>query len=231
MRKFSIHLIFSCNPRIRSDAGLVMSVVNMNLRDLNPKIEVEIRKQFPEYSRRAEDEEMEVSRSSKRHFLYSTHFDYRFVVNCDTEHSVIERILGFEQSLEEMLRDLDFYLGDFMHNIDYHDQPVRFDSDVDDKWIDDLFSEFDREHILSFLYGNKGVKFTQEQLLDELSKMTHKKQEQPKVISSIVSPKRVYDQFMFRFSRNLMMMADERLLKMQSMEKNGEIQIFFWVEN
>jgi hypothetical protein len=63
------------------DAGLVLGVVNQNLRELNPKIEEEIRRQFPEYARGAHDEEQEIPGHPKRRFLYSTHFDFRFNVN------------------------------------------------------------------------------------------------------------------------------------------------------
>jgi hypothetical protein len=129
-----------------------------------------------------------------------------------------------------MLLERGFYLGDFTYNLDYIEQPVQFDSNQEDDYIDKLFSDFDREHIFSFLRANKGMKFTQEQLLDELSKLSREKEAEPVVISSIVSPKVIHDQFMFKFGRNLMMMADERLIRMQSIPKDGEVQIFFWVE-
>jgi len=98
--KFSVHLMFSCNPSIRENAGLILSVVEANLRGLNLKLEDLVKKHFPEYAREAENDE-ELSQQKNDRPNYSTYFMFRFNANSETESALIERILKCAESVSE----------------------------------------------------------------------------------------------------------------------------------
>jgi hypothetical protein len=79
---------------------------------------------------------------------------------------------------------------------------------------------------------HKEVKFTAEQIEDELNKLAKEESEgkKPIYISTLMSAQEMERELQENFHRNLMKLVDSGVVSMATYSKSGEITVFYWID-